>query len=153
MSRAQAVALVVVGDTAADAQRQLTSWGLASIGGVAVDGAASGAVRMEAGVARGSWAEAGPVVRDTLAAADALLVFVSEGASEVRPALDLLRGVTEREGQLLVAVTLPGGERHLGSLRHAADLVVRGRDASLLQEVAFSLLQPDGPAGTLSGRR
>lgn len=141
-SGAQAVSLVVVGDTVADAQRQLAAWGLAGIDGIAVDGAARVARSVAAGAARGPAGEAAPLVLDELAAADAVLVYVPSAAGEVTPALDLVRAVAESHGLLIVALTLGGGERHLGDLRRAADLVVRGRDPSLLQEVVLTLLRP-----------
>ena len=142
VSGAQAVTLVVVGDTVADAQRQLAAWGLAGIDGVAVDGAAGEAVSVAAGAARGPAADAATLLEDALAAADAVMVFVPAAAGEIGPSLDLVRGLAERQGLLLVALTLAGGERHLGALRRAADMVVRGRDPSLLQEVVLSLLRP-----------
>jgi hypothetical protein len=146
VSRSQAVTLVVVGDTGADAHRHLAAWGLAGIDGVALDGSAREAVRVEGGAARGSWEDAGAVLQAALMAADSVLVFVPDGASEVGPAIDLVQRLAEREGLLLVALTLSGGERHLGALRRVADLVVRGRDESLLQEVVLSLLRPGVPA-------
>ena len=151
VSGSQAVALVVVGDTVADAHRQLAAWGLAGIDGIALDGAAREAVHVAAGAARGPRAPAQPLVEDSLGAVDAVMVFVPAAAGEVTPALDLVRGVAERLSLLLVALTLSGGERHLGALRRAADLVVRGRDPSLLQEVMLSLLRPAG-AATVPGR-
>lgn len=152
-SGAQAVTLVVVGDTVADAQRQLAAWGLAGIDGLAVDGAASQALPVAAGAAQGPAGEAATLVGDALAGADAVLVFVSAPEGDVRPALDLVQGLAERRGLLLVALTLGGGERHLGALRRAADLVVRGRDPSLLQEVVLSLLRPEGLTPARSGSR
>jgi hypothetical protein len=146
VSDSQAVALVVVGDTVEDAHRQLAAWGLAGIDGIALDGAAREAVPVVGGAARGPRTEAAPLVEDALGAADAVMVFVSAAAGEVAPALGLVRGVAERQSLLLVALTLTGGERHLGALRRAADLVVRGRDPSLLQEVVLSLLRPGGAA-------
>ena len=143
-SVAQAVSLVVVGDRVADAQRQLAAWGLAGIDGIAVDGAAREAVAVAGGAPLGPAGDAAPLVLDALAAADAVMVYVPATAGEVTPALDLVRGVAESQGLLLVALTLGGGERHLGDLRRAADLVVRGRDPSLLQEVVLSLLRPEG---------
>lgn len=152
-SVAQAVTLVVVGDTVADARRQLASWGLAGIDGVAVDGAAREAVSVAAGVSQGPAGDAAPLVTDALADADAVLVFVPAAAGEVGPSLDLVRGLAELQGLLLVALTLTGGERHLGALRRVADQVVRARDPSLLQEVVLSLLRPEGLTPARSASR
>jgi hypothetical protein len=152
-SVAQAVSLVVVGDTVADAQRQLAAWGLAGIDGIAVDGAAREGLAVAAGAPLGPAGAAAPLVLDALAAADAVMVYVPAAAGEVAPALDLVRGVAESRGLLLVALTLGGGERHLGDLRRAADLVVRGRDPSLLQEVVLSLLRPEGLTPARSASR